>query len=65
MQLEEGERLAALPDSGRVAGFAGLALEGDLCWLLAERVAGAPLRDALAAGRDCSWRSGCALTHCH
>ncbi|KAK9833325.1 hypothetical protein WJX81_006517 [Elliptochloris bilobata] len=56
--LEEGERLAALPDCGRVAGFAGLALEGDLCWLLAERVPGAPLRDALAAGRDCSWRVG-------
>ena len=58
-QLEESERLAALPDCGRVAGFAGLSLEGELCWLLAERVAGLPLRDALAAGRDCSWRAGC------
>ena len=58
-QLEESERLAALPDCGRVAGFAGLALEGELCWLLAERVPGMPLRDALAAGRDCSWRAGC------
>lgn len=58
-QLEESERLAALPDCGRVAGFAGLALEGELCWLLAERVPGRPLRDALAAGRDCSWRAGC------
>ena len=42
-----------------MAGFAGLALEGELCWLLAERVPGMPLRDALAAGRDCSWRAGC------
>lgn len=58
-QLEESERLAALPDCGRVAGFAGLALEGDLCWLLAERVPGMPLRDAIATGRDCSWRAGC------
>ena len=66
-QLEESERLAALPDCGRVAGFAGLALEGDLCWLLAERVPGTPLRDAIASGRDYSWRAGCAtpLTSVH
>jgi hypothetical protein len=41
-----------------VAGFAGLALEGDLCWLLAERVPGVPLRDALAAGQELPWSDG-------